>query len=108
MAAFTMAKPGLSGCGKASLRLWDNASAYQGAHSSPLVFGHSWHAVGVLCGRQSCLQAAFQAAVEQTTHGVRAYFSCFVSRRRRAAEPEKFVAYRERRPERPPARSKAS
>jgi hypothetical protein len=23
-----------------------------------------------LCGRQSCLQAAFQAAVEQTTHAV--------------------------------------
>jgi len=24
----------------------------------------------VLCGRQSCLQAAFQAAAEQTTHSV--------------------------------------
>jgi hypothetical protein len=31
-----------------------------------------------LCGRQSCLQAAFQAAVQQTTHTVRTYFSEFV------------------------------
>jgi hypothetical protein len=31
-----------------------------------------------LCGRQSCLQAAFQAAVEQTTHSVARYFSGFV------------------------------
>src|ERR1700689_2290193 len=31
-----------------------------------------------LCGRQSCLQAAFQAAVQQTTHAVRTYFSGFV------------------------------
>jgi hypothetical protein len=46
-----------------------------------------------LCGRQSCLQAAFQAAVEQTTHAVRSYFSGFVSRKHRAAKPEKFVAY---------------
>ena len=28
----------------------------------------------VSCGRQSCLQAAFQAAVPQTTHAVRSYF----------------------------------
>jgi len=48
-----------------------------------------------LCGRQSCLQAAFQAAVEQTTHAVRRYFSGFMSRRHPAAKPEKFVAYRE-------------
>ena len=56
-----------------------------------------------LCGRQSCLQAAFQAAVEQTTHAVRRYFSGFVFRRHPAAKTEKFVAYRKRRPERPPA-----
>jgi hypothetical protein len=31
-----------------------------------------------LCGRQSCLQAAFQAAVQQTTHAVRTYPSGFV------------------------------
>jgi len=31
-----------------------------------------------LCGRQSCLQAAFQAAVQQTTHAVRTYSSGFV------------------------------
>jgi hypothetical protein len=31
-----------------------------------------------LCGRQSCLLAAFQAAVEQTTHAVRTYSSGFV------------------------------
>ena len=55
-----------------------------------------------LCGRQSCLQAAFQDAVEQT-HPVRRYFSGFVFRRHLAAKPEKFVAYRKRRPERPPA-----
>jgi hypothetical protein len=30
------------------------------------------------CGRQSCLQAAFQATVEQTTHAVRRYFSGFL------------------------------
>jgi hypothetical protein len=56
-----------------------------------------------LCGRQSCLQAAFQAAVQQTTHAVRTYSSDFVFRRHSAAKPEKFVAYRKRRPERPPA-----
>jgi hypothetical protein len=48
-----------------------------------------------MCGRQSCLQAAFQAAIEQTTHAVRRYFSGFVSSRHRAAKPENFVAYRE-------------
>ena len=48
-----------------------------------------------LCGRQSCLQAAFQAAVEQTTHAVRTYSSGFMSHRHPAAKPEKFVAYRE-------------
>jgi len=47
-----------------------------------------------LCGRQSCLQAAFQAAVQRTTHAVRTHFSGFVSRKHRAAKPEKFVAYR--------------
>jgi hypothetical protein len=56
-----------------------------------------------LCGRQSCLQAAFQATVEQTTHPVSRYSSGFVFRRHRSAKPEKFVAYRKRRPERPPA-----
>jgi len=48
-----------------------------------------------LCGRQDCLQAAFQAAIEQTTYAVRGYFFGFVFRRHRAAKPEKFVAYRE-------------
>ena len=48
-----------------------------------------------LCGRQSCLQAAFQAAVERTTHAVRRYLSGFASRRRSAAKLARFVAYRE-------------
>jgi hypothetical protein len=48
-------------------------------------------------------QAAFQAAVQQTTHAVRSYFSDFVFRSHPAAKPEKFVAYRKRQPERPPA-----
>ena len=48
-----------------------------------------------LCGRQSCLQAAFQTAVEQTTHTVRKYFFGFVPRRQRAAQHGKLIAYRE-------------
>jgi hypothetical protein len=46
-----------------------------------------------LCGWQSCLQATFQAAVEQTTYAGRRHFSGFVVRRHPAAKPEKFVAY---------------
>jgi hypothetical protein len=43
-------------------------------------------------GRQSCLQAAFQAAVEleQTIPAVGRYF--LVSRRNRVAKPEKFIS----------------
>jgi len=52
--------------------------------------------IAALCGRQSCLQAAFQAGVEQATHAIRADFF-------RAAKPEKLAACRKRRPERPPA-----
>jgi hypothetical protein len=42
-------------------------------------------------GRQSCLQAAFQAAVEseQTTHEFARIFSGFASCRHREARPEK-------------------
>jgi hypothetical protein len=54
---------------------------------------------GPTCGpastRFSTVQASFQAAVPQTTHAVRIYFSGFVSRRDHAAKPGKFVAYRE-------------
>ena len=48
----------------------------------------------LLCGRQSCLQAAFQAAVgpEHTSHAVRLHFSGLASRRHRAAKPEKLVS----------------
>jgi hypothetical protein len=47
-----------------------------GARRAALGFGHSWHGVGNVVGRQSCLQAAFQAAVgaEQTAYAVRTYF----------------------------------
>jgi hypothetical protein len=46
-------------------------------------------------GRQSCLQAAFQAAVgpEQKTHTGGNIFSGFVSRMHRSVKPEKFPAY---------------
>ena len=49
-------------------------------------------------GRQSCLQAAFQAAAEseQTTHELASIFSGFVSRRHRAAKPEKVRLVTER------------
>jgi hypothetical protein len=47
------------------------------------------------CGKQSCLQAAFQAAVQQTTHAVRRYFSGFVFRRHPPAKHGKFDAYRD-------------
>jgi len=40
-------------------------------------------------------------AVEQTTYAVGRHFSGFVFRRHPAAKPEKFVAYRKGRPERP-------
>jgi hypothetical protein len=41
------------------------------------------------------MQSAFQAAVQQTTHAVRTYFSGFVSRWHHTSKPGKFVAYRE-------------
>jgi hypothetical protein len=50
----------------------------------PLEFGLSWHPGDrlvwqAIVPRQSCLQAAFQAAIEQTTYAVRRHFSDFVS-----------------------------
>jgi hypothetical protein len=51
------------------------AAAFQAALSALAVRGMQAIA---LCGRQSCLQAAFQATVQQTTHAVRTYSSGFV------------------------------
>ena len=44
------------------------------------------------CGRQSCLQAAFQAAVQQTIHAVRNLFLRLRVSRHHTTKPEKFVA----------------
>ena len=106
------------------LALVGHASACQGEHSSPLGFGLS-------CGRQSCLQAAFQAAfsvlalwVGQPILAAAGFqlasagfsppswyatnFSGFVSLKCCAAKPEKFVGISRKpaksrlHPERPP------
>ena len=57
-------------------------------HAAAVLAIHRMQSTAV-CGRQSCLQAALQAAVEpgQITHAVGSIFSGFVSRRHGAAKP---------------------
>jgi hypothetical protein len=84
------------------------------SRARPRLLAIGAHEPFVACRRPPCVagnracRRPFRPPSNRPLTPVRRHFSGFVFRRHSAAKPEKFVAYRKRRPERPPARSKAS
>jgi len=71
---------------------WGSQSWLQSAFSRLSCLAVRGMQAVALCGRQSCLQAAFQAAVDRPLTQFAAISSDFVSCRHPAAQPGKFVA----------------